>query len=169
MSVDAIAPTRMNLLARKAQIKFATDGVQLLEGKREALLKELIERAKELRALRNELHKRGRAAVGAMAVARAVRGTPEVSSVGVAGQRPLPIEVTSERVWGISLGDIQHDGLVRGPDQREIGHFDASAHVLEAAETAELMLEQLFVCAPKKRTCNSSGKRSRKSAGASTR
>ena len=149
MSVDAIAPTRMNLLARKAQIKFATDGVQLLEGKREALLKELITRAKELRALRNELHTRGRAAVGAMAVARAVRGTPEVSSAGAAGQRPLPIEVTSERVWGISLGDIQHEGLVRGPDQREIGHFDASAHVLEAAEAAELMLEQLFVCAPK--------------------
>lgn len=149
MSVDAIAPTRMNLLARKAQIKFASDGVQLLEGKREALLKELIERAKELRALRNELHDRGRAAVGAMAVARAVRSTPEVASAGVAGQRELPIEVTTEKVWGISLGDIVHDGLVRSPVQRNIGQYDASAHVLEAAESAEFMLEQLLLCAPK--------------------
>lgn len=149
MSVDAIAPTRMNLLARKAQIKFASDGVQLLEGKREALLKELIERAKELRKLRNELHDRGRAAVGSMAVARAVRGTPEVRSVGIAGQREMPIEVKSEKVWGITLGDIAHDGLVRSPVQRNIGQFDASAHVLEAAETAEFMLEQLLLCAPK--------------------
>lgn len=149
MSVDAIAPTRMNLLARKAQIKFASDGVQLLEGKREALLKELIERAKELRKLRNELHDRGRASVAAMAVARAVRGTPEVSSVGVAGQREMPLEVKTEKVWGIALGDIAHEGIVRSPIQRNIGQFDASAHVLEAAETAEFMLEQLLVCAPK--------------------
>ena len=47
MSMDNVAPTRMQLLAHKAQIKFAADGVQLLEGKREALLKELIERAKK--------------------------------------------------------------------------------------------------------------------------
>ena len=45
MSMDNVAPTRMQLLAHKASIKFAADGVQLLEGKREALLKELIERA----------------------------------------------------------------------------------------------------------------------------
>lgn len=149
MSVDAIAPTRMNLLARKAQIKFASDGVQLLEGKREALLKELIERAKELRKLRNELHDRGRAAVAAMAIARAVRGTPEVRSVGVAGRREMPLEVKTEKVWGISLGDIAHEGILRSAVQRNMGQFDVSAHVLEAAESAEFMLEQLLVCAPK--------------------
>lgn len=149
MSVDSIAPTRMNLLARKAQVKFASDGVQLLEGKREALLKELIERARELRQLRNELHKRGRVAVGAIAVARAVRGTAEVRSAGVAGQREMPIEVKTEKVWGISLGDITHHGIVRSPSQRSMGQLDASAHILEAAESAELMLEQLLVCAPK--------------------
>ena len=89
MSMDNVAPTRMQLLAHKAQIKFAADGVQLLEGKREALLKELIDRAKELRNLRNQLHKMGRAAVTTMAIARAVRGTADVRSAGVAARREL--------------------------------------------------------------------------------
>ena len=149
MSVDSIAPTRMNLLARKAQIKFASDGVQLLEGKREALLKELLTRARELRSLRNELHELGRKSVGSIAIARAVRGTPEVRSAGIAGQRELPIEVKIEKVWGIPLGDIEHSGIVRSPEQRSIGQLDSSSHVYEAAEASEQMLEQLLVCAPK--------------------
>ena len=42
MSMDSGAPTRMELMAKRAQIKLATDGVSLLEGKREALLQELL-------------------------------------------------------------------------------------------------------------------------------
>ena len=63
MSKDAGPATRMTLMAKRAQIKLASDGVTLLEGKREALLTELIDRAKQLRALRNDLHERGRETV----------------------------------------------------------------------------------------------------------
>ena len=44
--MEGEAATRMTLMSKKGQIKLASDGVVLLEGKREALLQELIERAK---------------------------------------------------------------------------------------------------------------------------
>ncbi len=147
--MENLAPTRMNLLARKAQIKLATDGVSLLKGKREALLKELIKRARELRALRQELHERGRRAAGALALARAVRGTPGLRAAGVAGRREVQLTVHYEKVWGLQLGEIEQTGTIRKAKERGLGLFDTSSHFLESADTSERMLEQLLECAPK--------------------
>lgn len=149
--METLAPTRMNLLARKSQIKLATDGVALLKGKRDALLQELITRAKQLRSMRNELHTRGRTAAASIAVARAVRGTPELSSAAVAGRRELRLQVTTEKVWGLSLGSVELTDIVRTLGQRSLGSLDTSSHVHEGAEDAELMLEQLLRCAPLER------------------
>lgn len=151
MSMEQVTATRMELMARRASIKLASDGVTLLEGKREALLKELIERAKQLRSLRNELHQRGRRAVGRLAIARALRGTPEVRSASTAGRRELNLTVQTERVWGMNLGQITAEGVVRAAQDRGIGLLDTSSHVLEAGRSAEEMLEQLVQCAPLER------------------
>ena len=151
MSLDTTAPTRMNLLARRAQIKLAADGAALLKGKREALLKELLARARELRALRHELHRRGRMAVAAWAIARAVRGTPEILSAGVAAQRDINVDVHRENVWGLELANVDQSDIVREPHQRDMGRYDCSAHVVEAMDTSERLLEQLVWCAPVER------------------
>ena len=146
--MDSVTPTRMELQARRAQIKLASEGVNLLTGKREALLKELIRRARELRDLRQELHRRGRAAMAALAMARAVRGTPELRSAAVAGQREAEVEIHRENVWGLPLADVAPSGILRTADERGMGQLDMSSHVLEAAEMAEAMAEQLIRCAP---------------------
>lgn len=151
MSMDSAPATRMTMMTKKASIKLASDGVSLLEGKREALLQELIERAKELRALRNDLHVRGRASVGSLAIARAAQGTAGVRSLGVAGSRDLNLHVKKEKVWGMDLGTIKAENVVRAPSERGIGLMDTSSHTLEAAQAAESMLEQLVKCAPLER------------------
>ncbi len=138
----------MNLLARRAQIRLAADGAHLLKGKREALLKELIKRARELRTLRGELHRRGREAGTALAMARAVRGTPELRSAAVAGRRDIRLEVRFEKLWGLELSSITQNGVVRTPDARGIGLLDSPAHIQEAMDAAERMLEQLLKCGP---------------------
>lgn len=151
MSMDSLAPTRMNLLQRKAQVKLAQDGVGLLKGKRDALLQELLGRARELRSMRDELYRRGREAVTSLAVARAVRGAAELRSAGMAGHRDLNVRVHTEKVWGLTLGDVELDNIVRTPEERNLGLLDCSSHVLEAGETTEQMLEQLLKCAPLER------------------
>ncbi len=142
------AATRMTLMSKKGQIKLASDGVTLLEGKREALLKELIDRARQLRSLRNELHTRGRRSMVSLAIARGISGTAAVRSLAVAGRRDLNLRVESERVWGMDLGKIKAENIVRAPIERGVGLIDTSSMTLEAAEMAERMLEQLVQCAP---------------------
>ncbi len=145
------AATRMTLMSKKGQIKLASDGVSLLEGKREALLKELIDRARLLRSLRNELHTRGRRSMVSLAIARGISGTAAVRSLAVAGRRDLNLRVESERVWGMDLGKIKAANIVRAPIERGVGLIDTSSMTLEAAEMAERMLEQLVQCAPLER------------------
>lgn len=151
MSMDNLAPTRMNMLLLKGQIKMAVDGVGLLKGKRDALMQELLKRARALALMRDELHARGRAAADAMAMARAVRGTPELKSAAVAGRRDLLISVEAEKVWGLALGRIDMEGIVRTPAKRGMGLLDTSAQVQEASEASEEMLSQLLICAPLER------------------
>ncbi|MBP8130510.1 MAG: V-type ATP synthase subunit D [Candidatus Hydrogenedentes bacterium] len=162
MSLDTFSPTRMNLLQRKAQIKLAVDGVVLLKGKRDALLQELLKRARELRSMRNELHHRGRGAAVALALARAVCGTPELRSAALAGRREITLSVHTEKVWGVGLGDITVDGVVRDLKSRGIGMLDNSAHVHEVAQAYEEMLEQLLKCAPMERNLQAIGQEVKK-------
>jgi len=151
MSMDNLAPTRMNMLLLKGQIKMAADGVALLKGKRDALMQELLKRARALALMRDELHARGRAAADAMAMARAMRGTPELKSAAVAGRRELLLTVETEKVWGLALGRIDMEGVVRTPAKRGMGLLDTSAQVQEASEASEEMLSQLLICAPLER------------------
>lgn len=160
--MDTGAPTRMELMAKRAQIKLAKDGVSLLEGKREALLQELITRAKLLKSLRNELHVRGRRAVGSLAFARANRGTAEVRSLSTAGRRELDFDVETERVWGMNLGLIVSRNTVRASKDRGVGLLDTSSHVMNAAKSAEEMLEQLVQCAPLERNIQTLGEEIKK-------
>ncbi len=151
MSMGALAPTRMNLLKQKAQIKMAADGAELLKGKRDALMQELIDRARLLRDMRNELHERGRKAEASLSITQAVCGTPEVLSAAVAGRRNLQVDVETEKIWGLNLGNIKPVGIVRSPDRRGMGLLDTSAHIQESGEGAESMLEQLLISAPMER------------------
>jgi len=147
-TMDTVAATRANLLARRSQIRLAQDGVRLLKGKREALLRELLIRARRLMSLRKELHRRGRSSAAAMAMARAVRGTPEVTSVATAGRRELDVRIHYTKVWGLELCDVEEAGVVRVANDRGVGLLDFSSHILDAAVASELMVEQLVACAP---------------------
>lgn len=138
----------MNLLARRAQIELAKDGAELLRGKREALLKELIARAKELKALREELHRRGRVAVTAVALSKAVNGTAALESAAMAGNRHISVRIKKDAIWGIPLVSLDAQDIIRQPNERGAGTLDHPAHVFEAAEETEEMLEQLLRCAP---------------------
>ncbi|MFP6583369.1 MAG: V-type ATP synthase subunit D [Candidatus Hydrogenedentota bacterium] len=162
MSMDSAPATRMTMMTKKASIKLASDGVSLLEGKREALLTELIDRAKELKLLRNDLHIRGRASIGSLAIARAAQGTAGVRSMGVAGKRELSLSVEKEKVWGMDLGTIKAQNIVRTPAERGVGLIDTSSHILEAAQAAESMLEQLVKCAPLERNIQMIGEEIKK-------
>jgi V/A-type H+-transporting ATPase subunit D len=141
----------MNMLILRGQIKLAQDGVGLLKGKRDALMQELISRARQLATMRDELFDRGKAAEESIVMARAVCGTPELRSAAVATRRDLDIVVRSEKVWGLGLGAIELAGISRRTDERGLSLLGTPSHIHESSQTSEHMLEQLLRCAPLER------------------
>lgn len=162
MTGEHASPTRMALLTRRAQIRLAQEGATLLEGKRHALLQELLTRAREYRDLRRELHNRGRAATIALVLARAMRGTDELRSAAIALQRNIDAQVKTANVWGIPLADVECREIVRTQEDLGLGRLATSSHVWESAEAAERMLEILLACAPRERNLQLLGNEIRK-------
>jgi V/A-type H+-transporting ATPase subunit D len=139
-AMESINPTRSELLARRAQIKVAAQGRELLEQKRTVLWKELTKIV--------EGATRGAAsAETAMAEARCAlawgAGHDEreaVESAGFAAQRNVTLEVGVANVAGVSVPVIGRADLVRSSVQR--GY--SLAHTSSRIDTAALRFEEVL-------------------------
>jgi V/A-type H+-transporting ATPase subunit D len=98
--MSEISPTRMNLLARRSRLALAVRGVDLLQKKLDALVREFFALVHETLDARRELSKTGREAHMALILAKSFDGPTEVEvhSLGV----PVISEVQAkvESVWG---------------------------------------------------------------------
>jgi V/A-type H+-transporting ATPase subunit D len=94
------SPTRMNLLARRSQLALASRGVDLLQKKRDALVREFLSLVRETMQARKQLYAAGREAYKALLLAKSFEGpnAVEVFSQGV----PVLSDVKAavENFWG---------------------------------------------------------------------
>jgi len=140
--VPGANPTRMNLLALEGQIVTAGAGAKLLQGKRDALMKEFLATVDTVIASRHELAELCRAAMSALNAAKAFAGEHVLESAAFGARRSLPIEVRDKRVWGISVPEIELRDLVRAYDARGYDPLTAPVLVDETAEAFERVLDQ---------------------------
>jgi V/A-type H+/Na+-transporting ATPase subunit D len=98
--MNEISPTRMNLLARRSQLGLASRGVELLEKKRDALVKEFFGNVHEALKARRQLYETAQKAHQNLMVAKAFDGPEavEVLSLGMPIRFSAQAEIDS--VWG---------------------------------------------------------------------
>jgi V/A-type H+-transporting ATPase subunit D len=132
----------MNLLLRKERVRVAGDGARLLQSKREALLREFLALADTVLSARNALEDRCREATNALNLALAREGRQSLRSAGMAALRPLSIEMTEHRVWGIPVPEIKHRHLVRSPEARGYSLTGTGIQIDETAAAFEKVLQQ---------------------------
>ena len=85
--MEQVSPTRMNLLTRKAQIKLAQQGIDLLKNKRDALVQEFFSIVQTLLASRDELERVTYRAYHSLIIAKAIDGEAAINSAAMAGNR----------------------------------------------------------------------------------
>jgi len=94
------SPTRMNLLTRRSQLVLALRGVDLLQKKRDALVKEFLSLVHETIEARKQLHAASRQAHKALLLAKSFDG-PEAVEVF---SRSVPVlsdvQASVENLWG---------------------------------------------------------------------
>jgi V/A-type H+-transporting ATPase subunit D len=139
--MENTSPTRTSLVELAARRRAAEKGLDLLRGKREALVRELLAAMDRAIASRDRLHEAMKGAASALAVAQGLSGTTEVSSAAAAARREMPVEVSARNVWGVRFPEIRHPRVVRSCEARGYGLSGVSCHTNAAAREFEKALE----------------------------
>lgn len=142
--MQTISCTRMELLARKAQIALARQGRELLEQKRTALLKEFLRIADTVMEHADLLQQAAADAGLALARAEAFAGTEALHSVALASRAELPLEVTSASVMGVKVPHIEQKRVSRSMLGRGYSIVGASITVDETSMAFETEVDAIL-------------------------
>lgn len=140
--MPSAAATRINLLARKEQVRSALEGATLLQNKRDALLEEFLSTAGTLLSSRTELESRCREAANTLNLAIGHEGREALRSAGMASKRSLDVETAEKRVWGIPVPHFRPQRILFSPDARGYSLPGTGILVDETAAAFEKVLEQ---------------------------
>jgi V/A-type H+-transporting ATPase subunit D len=142
--MTTVSVTRMELLARKAQIALATQGRDLLEQKRTALLKEFMLTADTALERSDALERTAEQARGALARAEAMAGAESVRSAAMASLSGLGLDVTTINVMGVRVPHIEQKRVARSALERGYSIVGASTSIDETASAFEAEVEAII-------------------------
>jgi V/A-type H+-transporting ATPase subunit D len=139
-----ISVTRMELLARKAQIALARQGRELLEQKRTALMKEFLRIADTVMEHSDALHQAAANASQALAWAEATAGPEAVRSAALISRAELPLQVSSISVMGVKVPHIEQKRVSRSVLGRGYSIVGTSITIDEAASAFETEVDSII-------------------------
>ena len=142
--MEATAPTRMNLLAKKAQRLLAQQGRDLLEQKREALLREFMRNVDLAVRDGESLDRLAADAAYALAFAKAIDGPEAVRSASIAALDAVSVEVDAANVMGVSVPTVRRESLPPSPLERGYSLPATTARIDDVAERFEAELDLLI-------------------------
>jgi len=136
--MQQVTPTRMALLAKKAQIKLAKQGSELLKEKQTTLVKEFMKISGTAMSKSDELERLSVRADQALARARALDGPEVVRSASFAAQGEVSVEVSGTSIMGVSVPMVAvGTGVKRPLLERGYGLVGTSSRIDEVAASFE--------------------------------
>ena len=106
----SIAPTRTNLIRLKKELRFAKEGHEILDRKREALTTELVSVAKEADAVQKEVWALLQRAYDAMEKARLIMGSDHVEWASLAVNKTVDVKLKLRGIMGVAIPSIEAHG-----------------------------------------------------------
>lgn len=141
--MEASAPTRMNLLAKKAQRLLAQQGRDLLEQKREALLREFMKNVDLALRDGESLDRLAADAAYALSFAKALDGPEAVRSASLAAVDSAGVRVDAVSVMGVSVPTVRRESPRPSPLERGYSLPATSARIDDVTEAFEAELDLL--------------------------
>ena len=146
--MEQISPTRSELLSRRAQIRLARQGADLLRGKREALVREFLSELQRFVDARDALRRELSEAKQELMRAMATDGPEAVASAGLAGRRTIELETRTRNIWGVTVAEVITDYPPGETAERAFAEAGTSVRIEEAAERFDAALELILRVAP---------------------
>jgi V/A-type H+-transporting ATPase subunit D len=139
-----ISVTRMELLARRAQIALASQGRELLEQKRTALMKEFLRIADTVMEHSDVLQQAAADARQALARAETIAGAEAVQSAALASRDELPLQIVTTSVMGVKIPRIEQKRVSRSALGRGYSIVGTSVTIDEAASAFEAEVDSII-------------------------
>lgn len=105
-----VAPTRTNLIRIKKDLRFAREGYEILDRKREVLTTELVRVAHEADVIQKEVWKLLATAYGALEKARLTLGSDHVEWAALAANKTVDVHVKLRGIMGVAIPVIEGSG-----------------------------------------------------------
>jgi len=142
--MEQVKPTRMELMKKKAQIRLAEQGRDLLREKMDALIQEFFKILSSVSDSRDELEQVSQAADQALMIAAAVDDPVTLKSAAFATRRAITVGITGRNIMGVPVPLIEKKRVSKGMMERGYGIIATSARIDETAERYEVELDLLI-------------------------
>lgn len=142
--MNMVSVTRMELLARNAQIALARQGRDLLEQKRTALMNEFLRIADKVMERSDALQMAAANSLHALAWAEAFAGTEAVKSAALASRGELALQVRSISVMGVKVPHIEQKRVSRSVLGRGYSVVGTSITIDEVAAAFETQVDYII-------------------------
>ncbi len=138
--MNGTSPTRMNLLTRRSQLGLALRGVDLLQKKRDALVREFFSLIHETLEARRRLNKAGQEAYVSLFLAKAFDGPQEVEVFSLGEPVISDARASLENIWGTRVPRLE----VEFPRGTTIGPVSAGGRTVAARAAFRKLSQALF-------------------------
>lgn len=142
--MEQVNPTRMELMKKKAQIRLAEQGRDLLREKMDALIQEFFRMLSNVSLSRDELEKVSQSADLALLIAQAVDDPVTLKSASFATRRAITVDITGKNIMGVPVPVIEKKRVSKSMFERGYGIIATSGRIDETAERFEAELDLLI-------------------------
>ncbi len=142
--MEQVKPTRMELMKKRAQIKLAEQGRDLLREKMDALIQEFFKILSTVSNSREELEGISNAADFALLIAQAVDDPVTLKSASYATRSAINVDITGKNIMGVPVPVIQKKRISRTLLERGYGVIATSGRIDETAERYEAEIDLLI-------------------------
>jgi V/A-type H+-transporting ATPase subunit D len=142
--MEQVNPTRMELMKKRAQIRLAEQGRDLLREKMDALIREFFRILSSVSESRDELEKLSHAAERALLIAKAVDDPVTLQSASFATRGIIHVGIQGKNIMGVPVPVIEKTRVSRTIIERGYGIVGTSGRIDETAERFEAELDLLI-------------------------
>jgi len=142
--MEQVKPTRMELMKKKAQIKLAEQGRDLLREKMDALIQEFFKILTTVSNSREELEQVSRSADFALLIAQAVDDPLTLKSASFATRKAITVGISGKNIMGVPVPVIEKKRVSKSILERGYGIISTSGRIDETAERFEAELDLLI-------------------------
>ena len=145
--MEQASPTRMELIRRRAQIRLAQAGRDLLREKMDALIREFFRTMESVSRSREDLEGISDTAHHSLTIALAVDDPVALKSASFATKRGIFLDIRGKNIMGVPVPIIEKKRVARSVLERGYGITGVSGRIDEVAERYEQALDLVILLA----------------------